>query len=294
MRLLSLRTVIAATDLTPASDAALETALRLAAGAGTALHVVHIAPSADLAADKAKRDEYTHDLEEAIRRSGVATDQHTIHILSGHAPSAITALAERVGADLIIVGRHRGDAQERHGALGSTAYEIVTHTSVPCLVITRTRSLSMHCVLAATDFSESARGALLMALSWASALRSRASDAPEPEVLALHVAADGGGTERTLHTLDHELDLLRQSAGDWAGVRVRGATQRGPDPVSGIVDYSRHHDVSLVVLGTRGLAVGATPRLGSVSAAATQQMEVPVLLVPPAVWRNFARDLDAP
>lgn len=295
MRLLSLRTVVAATDLTPASDPAIKTALRLAGAAGAALHVVHVAPSADLAADMTQREHYIQDVHAAVGRAGVAEHGHTVHILSGDAPTAISQLADRVVADLIILGRHRGGARPWHGALGSTAYEVITRARVPCLIITRPRDLAMQHVLVATDFSESARGALLMALSWASALRSREPGASEPEVLALHVsheteAPDEPGSD----PLTHELEMLRRSAGDWAGVCVHGATQRADDPVAGIVEYAGHHAADLVVLGTRGVRPAAGSDLGSVSAAAVQQLDVPVLLVPPAVWRTFAHDLDSP
>src|SRR6059058_1195963 len=47
MRLLTIRTVVVATDLDPSSDGALDSASRLAAAAGAALHVVHVAAQSD-------------------------------------------------------------------------------------------------------------------------------------------------------------------------------------------------------------------------------------------------------
>jgi nucleotide-binding universal stress UspA family protein len=46
------------------------------------------------------------------------------------------------------------------------------------------------------------------------------------------------------------------------------------------------------VLGTRGLSADSGLRVGSVSAAVSQKLSVPLLMVPPSVWRDYARDID--
>ena len=51
-------------------------------------------------------------------------------------------------------------------------------------------------------------------------------------------------------------------------------------------------DAELLVLGTRGLSAQRAGELGSVSAAVLARAKRPILLVPPAVWRDHARDMD--
>jgi len=294
VRLLSLRTVLVATDLMPAARPALATAAGLAEAAGGTLHVAHVSPASDAVARDARRADCAREIDAAITHGGHVSNERKIHLLGGEAPAAIASLADRIGADLIVLGRGGDDERIRHGQLGSTAYDVITRVTAPCLVVRRPLPLPLGNVLVAIDFSESARGALLVALSWASALRSRNAAAARPTLLALHVdthaAADD---EHANETMERELGLVKHSAGGWSGVKVQGVTQQGEAPVRGIIDYSVHHAVDLVVLGTRGLTIGAGSNLGSISEGVTRQLDVPVLLVPPAIWRNYAKDLDA-
>ena len=92
-------------------------------------------------------------------------------------------------------------------------------------------------------------------------------------------------------TIEHELDILRRNAGAWAGVTVLGETIKGRDPATAIASYARDHCSELVVLGTRR-PEHREGGLGSVSASVTTRLVIPVLLVPPAVWRDHAKDMD--
>jgi nucleotide-binding universal stress UspA family protein len=296
MRLLTLRTVLVATDLTPTSDAALDGAARLAAAAGATLHVAYAAPpSHEIIAQTGRRAEYVHEVDAALRRAHVKEDERQVHIVNGDPPTAISSLAERIDANVIVLGQHRAGTALRAGRpVGSTAYAVITRTATPCLVIRRPLALPLRRALVAIDRSESWPGTLLVALSWTSALRSRASDAGEPTLTVLHVDTGPGaaGDDPPMrNSMDRELEALRQSAGRWAGVTMQGVTEASDEPVAAIVNYAMHHDAELVVLGTRGLT-GESSELGSISAAVTLQLEMPVLLVPPAIWRNYGKDLD--
>jgi nucleotide-binding universal stress UspA family protein len=259
--------------------------------------VAHVAPqSAEIIAHRGRRAEYVHEVGAAMRRAGLAIGNQQVHILSGDPPTAISSLADRIGANLVVLGRHRENTKLGLGRpVGTTAYAVITRTPTPCLVIRRPLTLPLRRALVAIDSSESARGAMLVALSWSSALRSRAPDADVPTLTALHVDAGAGapgGVPRMLESMDHELDLLRRSAGGWAGVTVQGVTQPDDDTVKAIANFAIDHGAELVVLGTRGLTGDSSAELGSISAAVTRRLDVPVLLVPPAIWRSCARDLD--
>ncbi|MDB4887502.1 MAG: Universal stress protein family, partial [Gemmatimonadetes bacterium] len=77
--------------------------------------------------------------------------------------------------------------------------------------------------------------------------------------------------------------------GTWAGVTVDGETVTDADVIRGIASFTARHRPDLVVLGTRGLGVGPVGRIGSVAASVATSLDVPTLLVPPAVWMEHAR-----
>jgi nucleotide-binding universal stress UspA family protein len=291
VRLLKLETVLAATDLEPSSDSALVSAARLADAAGAKLHVAHVSPQGN--ADSSAGQER---MAAAIERAGVSGRKHRVHLLSGSIAPALVAASDEVGADVIVLGRHRAGARSRSDdPIGSTAYEIMTHTLAPCLVTARPLEVPIRRAVVAIDTSETARGALLVALSWSSALRQSKSAEVDTTLIALHVEKDGTLSPADAHmkrTIDHELDVLKRGAGSGAGVSVEGETENSDDTVAAIINFATSHKADLVVLGTRGLSAHQTSELGSVAAAVTRQLPIPVLVVPPAVWRSHTRDID--
>ena len=286
MRLLMLRTVLVATDLTPASEVALDTARRLSEASGAKLRVVHVHAAGVPPPDA----------DDLARRAGLTPGKRQVDILSGDPAAEISDLANRIGADLIVLGHHR-DASRHSGdaPVGSTAYHVITKSEAPCLVVSRPLDLPLRRALVATDFSDAARGALLSALSWTSALRSRAPAHPEPRLVALHVESGqlGAGRASDSDELNRELEALKRHAGEWSGVQVHGRTRSGPDPASCIVESAREDGVELVVMGTHARKDAAHTALGSIADAVIRAQDIPVLLVPPAVWRAYARELDA-
>ncbi|MGH7639076.1 MAG: universal stress protein [Gemmatimonadaceae bacterium] len=291
MRLLQLETVLVADDLTATSESALRTAAVLRDGSGASLHVVHVAPGgADIAARSGIRAEFLQSFAENAARARVGTE-YTPHVLSGSVTDAIGTLADGISADVIITGRRGRGAVPTDRPLGGTAFSIITSSLVPCLAVSEPMTIPLKRVLVAIDYSEASRGALLVGLSWASALRVR--DGGNPLLTALHVHSDDGSSDRARwkREVDHELDILRRAAGDWAGVEVSGMMITADDVVSAITQQAASQDAELLVLGTRG----RNPQkdaLGSVSAAMLGRVQAPVLLVPPAVWRDYARDMD--
>jgi universal stress protein E len=291
MKLLSLNAIVVATDLTATSRGAMQSAGRLAQSGGAALHVVHVAPpGTELVARSGHRAEFMHEIAVAAADAGIAA--HTPHVLVGDAAAAIAEFADRVGASVVVTGRRRSDTPFRADRpVGGTAFAVITRSAVPILAVTEAMSLPVARVVVAIDCSEASRGAMLVGLSWASALRDRARDAM---LTVLHVHDHDRGLDMAAakRVVDHELDVLRRSAGDWAGVHVSGVTIPGGEPVEEIARYASGLEAGLVVAGTRGVGRSAAGDLGSVSAALLSRVAEPVLLVPPAVWRNHTRDMD--
>jgi nucleotide-binding universal stress UspA family protein len=140
------------------------------------------------------------------------------------------------------------------------------------------------------DLSDTARGALLVGLSWASALRAGAATARATTLAALHLDPDGSSVSANT-VVERELAIVRRSAGDWVGVAVEGMLERGHDVTQVISGRALEFAADLVVLGTRGLGLSGAVRLGSVSASVVTTLLLPILLVPPAVWRVHGLDV---
>jgi nucleotide-binding universal stress UspA family protein len=301
MRLLTLRTVLVATDLDNASVAAIETGRRLAAAAGAALHIVHVTHGSPSERDRGE-------VEAFVCRAGVEPDARHVHLVGGDPPHVIRLHADRIGADVIVVGPHRERRDMDGGtSLGSTALAIVTDSFAPCLVAREPLAIPIERVLVAVDLSDTARGALVVGLSWASALRAAparasVSAAARPgaaaTMLVLHVDRSTTGHDGSVpqsersNAFERELLRIRDDAGQWAGVSIEDLLVSGNDTAQMIADAASEHRAGLIVLGTRGLGLDRVGRgrggLGSVSASVVRLSATPVLLVPPAVWMSYA------
>ena len=271
MRLLTLRTILVATDFEDGSRAALTTARALAEAADAKVHVVHVA------SDQTATDSKLHSLIDEV-----GLDAHR-HIRSGDAAHAINLLSDEIRADAILLGPHRARGRaDGRSALGSTAMAVVTNAAVPCLVVTQPLRIPLGRTVVAVDLSDSARGTLAVALTWTSALRGRDAS-PDTVLTALHVSRTALADARK-RELDQLFAGVRDEAGSWAGATIESVTEDSENTADGIARYARAHGADLVVLGTRGLGQDRVGRLGSVASDVMQLVETPVLLVPPSVW----------
>jgi len=293
MRLLKLETILVATDFTETSAGAIVTGSRLADATGANLHIAHVAPDDDeLRAAAGRRAEYDRELEKAV--APAATTRPQRHLLFGEPHRAVSTLSGRIRADVVVLGRRIGTGKPTSDRpVGTMAYAFVTHTLVPVLVVVEPLSVPLRRAVVAIDASQTARGSLLVAVSWASALRRSSSNA---ELTVLHVdmgpdAPDRSAQER--RSAAHDADVLRRNAAGWAGVTVERLTIEDADPAAAISRHAVDSGAELVILGTRASAEHGSSIWGSVSAAVTRRLSIPVLLVPPAVWRDHVRDIDA-
>jgi nucleotide-binding universal stress UspA family protein len=294
MKLLRLDVVLAAIDYDDASRVVLEAACALAAAGGADVHVVHVDEQDSAAAGAARpREESSPDMAVALlQRARVPVDRTRVHVIAGEPARVMSDLAERLAADVIVLGPHR-EHLENEGPLGGTALAIATESSAPCLIVTRGIRLPLRRVLVPIDLSDTARGALAVALAWSSALRGvrrSTQEDPPTQLTAMFVdRAEGAGsaTPSARHALEAELDRVRKDAGTWAGVEIHGVTVASTDAAGAIADHAREAGADLIVMGTRGIGLDAEGRLGSVSASVSRRVDVPVLLVPPAVWRKI-------
>ncbi len=294
MKLLRLTVVLAAVDYDETSGDALQGARELAHSAAAKLHVVHVGPSDGRQTPHAA-GEHQHDVARMLNRAGLKPDDVSVHLLAGDAPNEIRALGDRLRADVIVLGKHRGRSVDRR-PIGSTALGVVTSSWAPCLILSGPMRLPLERVLVPLDLSDTSRGALVVALSWASAMRgaekregSRSGGSVALTALVVDSSARAGGrSSEQRPALETELDRLRRDAGTWANVSVAGEVLTSTDVPAAIAAYASEHESDLVVLGTRGLGLDDVGRLGSVSLGVAQRVAIPILLVPPAVWSSYA------
>ncbi|MEO5816895.1 MAG: universal stress protein [Gemmatimonadaceae bacterium] len=288
MRFLVLKNILVATDLEDPAYPAILTAAQLANAAGASLHVacVMTAPGSDR--DHAVQSRARVELSAILARAGATVNDVTLHLLSGDPAFAIRSLGDRVRADVVVLGPHRKRASPSR-SFGGTALAVVTNAWSPCLVVSTPLRLPLSHVLVPIDLSDTARGALFVGLSWASALRGatlQTDEGVDARLTALHVQATSSATPPPF--MDKELAIIRESGGTWSGISIHSETISNANVTEGIASFVTREQPDLVVLGTRGLGLDRVGRLGSVAASVTQSIDVPTLLVPPALWMAYA------
>lgn len=139
------RTVLVATDLSPITGPLLSTAVQVGCreGAIVALHVytpedyVEVRRETGMAVDQYianLRAEMRHQLEQV----GLSPAAVRLEVVEGWSiPKQILAAAERLHADLIVMGTH-GRTGFRRALMGSVAEEVLRHAQRPVLVIPQT------------------------------------------------------------------------------------------------------------------------------------------------------------
>jgi nucleotide-binding universal stress UspA family protein len=275
MQLLTLRSVLVATDLTETSRPALSTAARLASQAGANLHLLHVmeAPRGDREGGM---------MREFRAAAPESRDPETVRVVTGSPSAAIVEYALESAADVVVLGAHR--RRETGAPLGSTARSVVVTAQCPCLVAGTELRLPLQRVMVPISVSGVTSGALLVALSWASALRTPGADA---DLVVLHVTVNPD-PETVREAVHGQVVRARQRTYDAARVDVAERIIHGHDPAAAILREGASWSPDLLIMGTR--ARGTDGELGSVSAAVVQETPCPLLLVPPAVWQR----LDAP
>jgi nucleotide-binding universal stress UspA family protein len=128
----SLRRVLCAVDLGPASDRVLCAALQASRRFNAPLSVVHAhaAPIYDEGWRESTRNAARQKLEELTARLGVQAD---LHVEMEQPPRAVSGLALKLAADLVVLGR--GESDDLLGRLRAHAYEIIRLCHCPVVSV---------------------------------------------------------------------------------------------------------------------------------------------------------------
>jgi nucleotide-binding universal stress UspA family protein len=288
--------ILAATDLSEASDPVVRAAASLAKLAEADLHLLHVieiaalpyaSASEDLARIDRSRDAALDAIDEQVERAVPGADTiATREVAIGPVHTALLERAREVGADLVVMGPHRlrpfGDR-----FLGSTADRVVRSAPMPCLLVRGPVRLPLRTVMHPTDLSERSASAMDVALRWTAALGAGDDGiGPAANLLVVHVVPRM--YEMPDFAFDDEVILPEVQRA------IREATERVPTaaeiseritwgdlPADEILQAAEREKVDLLVLATHGHGAVRRALLGSVASTVARAAPCPVLLVPP-------------
>ena len=295
----SLGTILVATDFSDTAVLALDRAIEFAIRHESEIALVHVMQPdiPPLAApemivippnyEEVLRGASTEGLKAAaqhVREAGVRVSQY---LEQGRAAQRITACADEVSADLIIIGT-RGNTGFKRLLLGSIAEEVVRIANQPVLTVHPGDDRPIEPVrklLFPTDFSPVADQALAVA----NMLLAGSEDAEIILVHTYHIASTvvplggfGKGASQLLGADAHQLatratepsvESLRSK-----GFRVEVIIERG-DPAEIVTELAAERDVDVIVMGTRGHSKLRQLLMGSTAERIVEHAPCPVLTV---------------
>jgi nucleotide-binding universal stress UspA family protein len=289
--------ILVATDLSPASDAALSQAAELARSTGAKVTVCHVAPN--IVATNMLFPQFSGqaalgglEIEERAREAVLDKIKSipgwegkvTVVVAMGEAASEIARASESAGADLVIVGSH-GRTGLARTLVGSVAERVVR--SVHCPVLVARESPASGPVLAATDLSPPAQEAVIAAAAMAKARGAElacihALDMPIDTVGYGYLAPfgvfsmppDPAGRE----SLRDAAQATLKAALELAHVKATAMVHEGR-PAPEIVRAATDLGASLVVVATNGRTGLARIALGSVAESVVRHAPCSVLAV---------------
>lgn len=284
------RRILVATDLGSASDRTVETAAALATGFAAELTVLHVdeepALAYPFAAHRGEHERARAYLDDVVTRLRTRMFHVEGVLRDGIAWREIVSTAERLGADLVVVGSGGRRGLPRF-VLGSTAERVVRTSPIPVLTVHRYDDVAilaggMHRfrhVLAPTNFSDDSRRGVQLAASIARDLEAKltlvyAFEAPSTEYYAAFEMR-----ENILGEACRQLCQLAASVRErvpWTETAVVAGT-----PWRAILDLAKQRGADLVVMSTSGRRGVQHALAGSVAEKIVRLARVPVLTVGP-------------
>lgn len=281
--------IVVGVDGSPESIAAFNTASAIAAARKCAVHIVSVIPPFASYRVGPEIDQNESEIEalriniremairEILEKSNPG-NSWTHEVVTGRAPRAIVAAAERRGADLIVVGRRR------HGPMdkllgGETTLQVIRMSSIPVLAVDAPL-VGPRSVVVATDFSASSTRAASLSLEL---LENRG------KVYLVHVespldvqapAWGNGGDGRfpgdIVVWFRRQIEELQIPE----GVIVETVALSGK-PAEQLLDFAERVGADLIASGAHGHNRLERFLLGSVSTAIARSSVCPILIASP-------------
>jgi nucleotide-binding universal stress UspA family protein len=273
--------IICGTDLSPASDGALDVACAIARLRGDdEVILVHVAGSDATESSRARLD---------AQAARVASSPTALRVRAELVPGTIedglASFSDTEGADLIVIAR----SSDGNGRVGSTANAIISHSHVPVLCVEdpapwlafakKERPLRM---LVGIDDSATCE----LGIQWTHALRMHGpidvtvGAIYYPDDAAQHYGVHADNIVDRVPEVETLMsrDLLRRFGGDLAGVQAR--PRRGLGRIGDhLLELAAEEKVDAIIVGT-GQKTGLG-RLGSVSTVIVNEARCSIVCVPP-------------
>lgn len=290
----NIRTIVAATDLSPASNIAVEQAALLAKNFGAELVLLHVFNDGFWSTIKAIYSvEHWMDNEPVLVARKLLSQQvveiakrYEIPVRgdtrTGRAAREIITFGYEQDAQLVVVGEH-GEDWVGDAVIGGTALKVLKRANLPILLVRRPASAGFSKIIVATDFSDNAERAAQLSLRWFPL-------AQQQLVHAYFVAFEGrmrlaGASDDDIERYrDHEIARAERKIQDQINaleakttvgkLLIRGA----PAPV--LIAQAARLEPDLIVIGKHGGTVLDEVLLGSVTQNVLYQVGCNVLLVP--------------
>lgn len=269
-----LKHVLCATDFSDPAAAALDLAVALARTSSAEVTVVHVRPPFDegtaclpgrVGVDEQERNACMERLDRCRQHAATSGAAARCALLQGDASTEILRAVERMGVDLIVMGRRTQGGPE-HRVRESVTEHVTKDASCPVLVVRpgarRERPRHLLCGLA---LGVTGRATLAYAVGVANAL--------DADMLVLHVTSEGGveGARKSVAAA-----VARTAA---RGGHVRHDVVTGV-PSQAILAAARENDSDLLVVGPHAGDLVERHFLGRTTLHLLRHSECPVLVVP--------------
>ncbi len=287
-----LKRVLAATDGSEHGACAVTSGAALARRAGATFEVVSVvevlllpqayAPEGDKAAFYEDRLLAASRQQAEVQAREAGAPGAPVHVSGGLAAPVVAQTAERLAADLVVVGAHPQPAVARF-LVGSTAERVIRLAHCPVLVATERRSEAFRRILAAVDLSPQSRGILETATSIAGV------DGAEIRVIYVHEPLPPMLSEAALFGEEELVELQRSAfqrliAETTPAAGMESRERRGNSGEE-IVKEAEAWDADLIVVGTHGFGFFNRLLLGSTSLYVLRHGHWATIVVPQAEGR---------
>lgn len=300
------KTILVPTDFSPYSDNSIRYAQAFAEHSKGTVHFVHVidnrllegaayegvyvsvgAIQQTLAAIREHAKVQMGHIEKKARARGLTIETH---LLEGRPADEISALAEKINADLVVVATHGRSGLDRL-VLGSNCEKLIRKATRPVLAVKHperefvgpdNNSISLKRILVPCDFSDFSKRAVSAAADLCREFKSTLYlthvvdtwlDYPE---FAPTVELNNSPflTEKAKESLEK---IAREQSGITTQIEVLNGV-----PHHGIVDLVNSESIDLVVMTTHGRAGFTHLLLGSVTEKVLRGAPCPVLILRPA------------
>jgi nucleotide-binding universal stress UspA family protein len=283
--------IVAAVDGSHDSIAALNTAAAIARSRRCALHVVSVLPpfpSYKIGPESPHRDDNVAELRLVVRDSELAEIVRALEpepgwtreVVTGRPARELVCIAERRGAEMLVMGRGHHGAMDRLLG-GETTLQVMRMSSVPVMAV-ESEIGRPHTIVVAIDFSPSSARAARIALQLLRATGSGSLYLVFVEPPAQLIAHEFREPSESRFPGDVVVWFRRliDSLGAHPGILTEPVVLTG-GAASSVLEFAGRVGADMIAAGSHSHGRFERFLLGSVSTSLVRSASCPVLLVPP-------------